>query len=162
MRHIRRFRSQKLLACRRIEIASRSPLIEVTNGSPASFHANYLSAIYLQGQFPPLLLRPESPDYNRPTDAIEGNASPRKPLRRNAQQIDLPLLFFESCVTLEGQCMASSRTMPQPLSAIRISFFPPASTWNAGHACEPASSAFSNNSFTTDAGSFDDLAGSQI
>src|SRR5579862_983691 len=47
--------------------------------------------------------------------------------------------------------MASSRTMPQPLSVIWISFFPPASTVILIRVA-PASSAFSSISFTTDAG----------
>ena len=47
--------------------------------------------------------------------------------------------------------MASSRTMPQPLSEIWINFLPPASTCMRMRVA-PASSAFSSNSFTTDAG----------
>src|SRR5215467_3148378 len=47
--------------------------------------------------------------------------------------------------------MASSRTMPHPLSVIWISFFPPASTLILTRVA-PASSEFSSISFTTDAG----------
>src|SRR6266850_3272424 len=47
--------------------------------------------------------------------------------------------------------MASSRTIPHPLSVIWISLFPPASTLILIRDA-PASSEFSSNSFTTDAG----------
>src|SRR5450755_1128924 len=46
---------------------------------------------------------------------------------------------------------ASSRTMPQPLSVIWMSFLPPASITILMRV-EPASRAFSSNSFTTEAG----------
>ena len=82
------------------------------------------------------------------TDAIDGNASPRNPIK---------LIFNKSSVgNLDVACRItavarSSRPIPDPLSITLINVRPPSTTsitiWSA-----PASSAFSTNSLTTLAG----------
>ena len=86
---------------------------------------------------------------SRDTDAIEGSASPRNPRVATLSKSSASLIFDVACRS--NASMASSRTMPHPLSVIWISFFPPASTLILIRVA-PASSAFSSNSFTTEAG----------
>ena len=82
------------------------------------------------------------------TDAIDGNASPRKPIyvifcKLSSGNFDVAWRIIARC--------KSSRDIPEPLSTTDISVRPPSVTsttiWSA-----PASSAFSTNSLTTDAG----------
>ena len=62
----------------------------------------------------------------RDTEAIEGKASPRKPSVATLSK-SAAFLIFEVAWRSKAS-RASSRTMPQPLSVIWMSFLPPAST----------------------------------
>ncbi len=107
--------------------------------------------------FPPLIFTrvPGPPpagavsNSNRETAAMDGNASPRKPSVRIARRSRSSPIFEVACRSMAS--IASSRTMPWPSSATRISVLPPArmsiSMWVAR-----ASRAFSTSSLTADAG----------
>ena len=86
---------------------------------------------------------------SRDTEAIDGSASPRKPNVATLSKSSASLIFDVACRSKAS--MASSRTMPHPLSTTWISLLPPASTLILIRAA-PASSEFSSNSFTTEAG----------
>src|SRR6266404_962983 len=122
--------------------------MEVPGGNPVS------STLKI---FPPLIstIVPETSSCarvsrrRRETEAIEGKASPRKP-RVATLSKSSALLIFDVAWRSKASS-ASSRTIPQPLSVIWISFLPPASIWILMRV-EPASSAFSSSSLTTEAG----------
>ncbi len=123
-------------------------VIEVPEGSPASS---------TRAIFPPLISTTvpaassaaRVSSRSRDTDAIDGSASPRNPSVATLSRSSVFLIFEVACRSKAS--MASSRTIPQPLSVIWMSFFPPASTLILIRVA-PASSEFSNISFTTDAG----------
>src|SRR5215471_13837050 len=123
-------------------------VIEVPGGSPASS---------TRAIFPPLISitvpagssAARVSSRKRDTEAIDGNASPRNPRVVTLSRSSAFLIFEVACRS--NASMASSRTMPHPLSVIWINFFPPASTLSLIRVA-PASSEFSSISFTTDAG----------
>ena len=127
---------------------SSRTVIDVPKGNPAS------STLKI---FPPLISTtvPAASSAarvsrrSRETEAMEGSASPRNPSVATLSKSSA-FLIFEVAWRSKAR-RASSRTMPQPLSVIWISFLPPASTWTLMRV-EPASSAFSRSSLTTDAG----------
>ena len=83
------------------------------------------------------------------TDAIEASASPRNPIDSTcSSSSNERILLVAWRVTAKGNCSAD---MPQPLSEISISVLPPSSRRKV-ISVAPASSAFSSNSLTTDAG----------
>ena len=123
-------------------------VIEVPSGSPASS---------TRAIFPPLISTtvPDSSSAarvssrSRETDAIEGRASPRKP---NVATLSRSSAFLIFDVAWRSKAsMASSRTMPHPLSVIWMSFLPPAWTLILMRVA-PASREFSSISLTTEAG----------
>ena len=83
------------------------------------------------------------------TEAIEGSASPRNPnvatLARSASDAILDVAWRSS------ESRASSADMPEPSSRTRMRPIPPPSDSTAIDEA-PASSAFSTNSLTADAG----------
>ncbi|SPF32486.1 hypothetical protein SBA4_1160002 [Candidatus Sulfopaludibacter sp. SbA4] len=83
------------------------------------------------------------------TDAMEGSASPRNP------RVAMESRSFTSRSLLVAwrskASSASSRSMPQPSSTMRIRRRPPDST-STRRSVEPASSEFSSSSLTTEAG----------
>ena len=85
----------------------------------------------------------------RETLAMEGSASPRKPSVRMASRSSE--LCSLDVAWRSKASNASSRTMPWPSSTMRMSLRPPPST-SMRMRVAPASSEFSSNSFTTDAG----------
>ena len=85
----------------------------------------------------------------RLTAAIEGRASPRKPMV--VIRISASSASFEVACRSTRQRQLVASPMPQPSSSTRISPRPPASTATAIRDA-PASIAFSTSSFTTDAG----------
>ena len=99
--------------------------IEVPSGSPAS------STRII---FPPLIsiTVPAGSSFarvsrcSRAIEAIEGSASPRNPRVATLSRSSLSLIF--EVAWRSKASMASSRTMPQPLSVIWMTFLPPAST----------------------------------
>ena len=122
--------------------------MDVPNGRPASS---------TRAIFPPLISTtvPASSSAalvssrRRETDAIDGSASPRNPSVATLSRSSVFLIF--DVAWRSKASMASSRTMPQPLSVIWMSFFPPASTLILMRVA-PASREFSSISFTTAAG----------
>ncbi len=107
-------------------------------------------------RFPPVTRRrvdaspsDEVSSSNRDTDAMAGNASPRNP------NVATPIKSAASRILLvawrDRASSASARLMPAPSSLTRIRLFPPSSI-STRIAVAPASSAFSINSFRTDAG----------
>ena len=99
-------------------------VIEVPEGSPASSTLKIL---------PPLISMIVPDDSSparvssrrRETDAMEGRASPRKPSVVMLRRSSAFFIFDVACRSKAS--MASSRTIPQPLSVIWMSFLPPAS-----------------------------------
>ena len=83
------------------------------------------------------------------TEAILGKASPRKPkvfrLSKSSAFVSLLVAWRNTAI------LASASLMPQPLSVTLIYSVPPAKIVTSILSA-PASSAFSTNSFTTDAG----------
>ena len=85
----------------------------------------------------------------RDTDAIEGIASPRKPNVFISSMSSTSKIFEVACRSRERS--ASSRVMPHPSSCTATSLRPPCAIVTLMLRA-PASSAFSINSFTMDAG----------
>jgi hypothetical protein len=83
------------------------------------------------------------------TEAMLGSASPRNPSVRIAPRSSGREILLVACRST-ASC-ASSGPIPSPSSSTRISFLPPSSMATAIRV-EPASSAFSTSSLTTDAG----------
>src|SRR6185437_6008135 len=86
---------------------------------------------------------------SRDTAAIEGSASPRNPSVAIESKSSAVRSFDVACRS--NASSASSCGIPLPSSVTRISRFPPDST-STRTDFAPASSEFSTNSFTTDAG----------
>ncbi len=86
---------------------------------------------------------------SRETAAIVGSASPRKPSVAIDSKSSAPLIFDVACRSKASS--ESSGFMPQPSSVIRIKRLPPDSV-SIRIDRAPASSAFSSNSLTTEAG----------
>src|SRR5215467_14135190 len=85
----------------------------------------------------------------RETDAMVGSASPRKPSVEMASRSSAVLSLLVAWRSKASS--ASSCVMPWPSSMTRIMRLPPASV-SMRTVLAPASSAFSSNSFTTEAG----------
>jgi hypothetical protein len=85
----------------------------------------------------------------RDTEAMEGRASPRKP--RVAMESRSSAVRSLEVAWRSKASRASSRFMPWPLSVMRMSLRPPAST-STRMRVAPASRAFSSSSLTTEAG----------
>ena len=86
---------------------------------------------------------------NRDTDAMEGSASPRKPIVAIFERSSAERSF--DVAWRSGASIASSRPIPQPSSETETRRRPPATT-DTSMRPAPASSAFSTSSLTTDAG----------
>jgi hypothetical protein len=86
---------------------------------------------------------------SRATAAMLGSASPRNPSVRMAARSSGDAIF--EVAWRSTAVAASSRDIPAPSSATRISATPPPSTATSMRVA-PASSAFSTSSFTTLAG----------
>jgi hypothetical protein len=86
---------------------------------------------------------------SRDTEAMEGSASPRNPSVRILARSAGSLILLVACRSSESR--ASSRPIPQPSSATRISVLPPLRRAISMRPA-PASTAFSTSSLTTDAG----------
>src|SRR5919112_2043713 len=83
------------------------------------------------------------------TLATEGKASPRKPMvRTDSKSLAVRILLVAWLKTLS---LASSSDMPEPLSLTTIRSRPP-SAISTSMRVAPASRAFSESSFTTEAG----------
>src|SRR5580704_17734793 len=123
-------------------------VIEVPSGRPASSTRAILPPL-ISMMVPAGASAARVSRQRRDTEAIEGRASPRKPsvatLSRSSASLILEVAWRSKA------SLASSRTMPHPLSVSWMSFLPPASML-ARIRCAPASSAFSSSSFTTEAG----------
>ena len=83
------------------------------------------------------------------TEAILGNASPRKPKVFKVIRSSALTILLVAC--LRTASLAFSSLIPLPLSTTRMYSVPPAKMVTS-ILSEPASSAFSTNSFTTEAG----------
>src|SRR4051812_42322101 len=117
-------------------------------GSPDSSHLRILPPAISTRV--PVVSSPERVSSSRrDTLAIDGRASPRKPSVAidNRSRTSLSLLV----AWRSNASNASSRSIPAPSSATRISLRPPAST-AIRRSVAPASSEFSSSSLTTEAG----------
>ena len=85
----------------------------------------------------------------RETDAMLGNASPRKPKLKTCSKSSKLLILLVACRVKASS--NSSAAMPAPLSLMRIRRAPPPSI-SISIRLAPASKLFSSNSLTTDAG----------
>jgi hypothetical protein len=103
-------------------------VIEVPSGSPASSTRMILPPL-ISRTVPAASSSARVSRCRRATEAIEGSASPRNPRVEMLSRSSVSLIF--EVAWRSKASMASSRTMPQPLSVIWISFFPPAFDLNA-------------------------------
>ena len=155
MRKLGRLRLEKFLARGRIEekvvYGNGRP-----SGSPDSSTCR-ISAGNLQ-MCCRLLLRTRL-QRTRETDAIEGSPSPRKPSVGMVSRSSASLILDVACRSKAS--IASSRTMPKPLSVTWISSYrlPPRVR---GLRVAPASSAFSSNSFNHRRRPLDYFSGSDL
>ena len=99
------------------------------------------------------MLAPSSPStrlvmVRRPTAPSEGRASPRKPKEWMLSRSEPSILLVAWRDNASGK---SGPEMPQPSSVTRIRVLPP-SAITTSIRCAPASTAFSTNSFTAEAG----------
>src|SRR6185312_4014061 len=86
---------------------------------------------------------------SRETEAIDANASPRKPMLATCVRSSKLAILLVACGASASS--NSSAGIPAPSSRTRIRRMPPCST-SMSMRCAPASRLFSANSFTTDAG----------
>ncbi len=126
---------------------SRTSIV-VPSGQPHSFTSCILPPEIVTS-VPMSLARVRVRNVNLETDAMEARASPRKP------RVDMCSMSSTSLILLvawrSAAIMASSRGMPQPSSETLMRLRPPAVTTMSTRVA-PASTAFSSNSLTTEAG----------
>ena len=147
MRKLGGFRFEKFLARRNIEeeIADRD---RCSGRQAGFFHFENLAAVDLDhragGFFGSAGFQPQTGNRSDRGQGFSPKPSVATLSRSSA------FLIFEVAWRSKAS-RASSRTMPQPLSVIWMSFLPPASTWIRMRVA-PASSEFSSSSLATDAG----------
>ena len=148
MPQLRLLRPQKLSPRRRIKKqiphCDRCPLRQ-----PRIFHAQQIPAGNLHHGAHFILRRPRLQTHPRHA-GNRGQRLPTKPQRSNRLNKSSDDRSFDVACRSNASS-ASSRPIPCPLSTMRISFRPPASI-STRIRVAPASSEFSSNSFTTEAG----------